>query len=524
METLFRWIHISDIHMGHGDAAHGWDQRLVLEELKRDIGRQLKAQPDPAVDAILVTGDIANTGAGRRPSEYEEAAAWLAGVGEAAGVLPGKIFVVPGNHDVDRSADKDAAVKDLVEALREGVKGFDDALASPGDRALLARRMEKYAEFARAFGPAGAADPLHWTHCFSARSGISVRLLGLNTALLAADDKDYGRLRVGMTQIGQALHDIKDDELVLALSHHPLRGGWVADEAEVEPYLKRHVHALLTGHVHEADSEASRSGSGSSFLRLSAGSAHGDKMPKGIPAGHGYSFGAVVRDDKGRASLRVTPRKWSAKNASFRPDIDNIPEGDKSFAEHDLPSSLALAGAAEGAGAGAKSASKPRALKVVPDEPVPIFLSAAPKDDELREELQHHMVTLRRQKKAVFTHSQEAPAGDERELWIREQVDKARIILLLISKDYVAADEYYEDELMRAVDRHDRGEARVIPILLRKFSFSGEPFAKLQALPRSGKPIENFPGGRDEAMAEIAKEVSKLCAEIRGEPPPLERR
>jgi hypothetical protein len=64
----------------------------------------------------------------------------------------------------------------------------------------------------------------------------------------------------------------------------------------------------------------------------------------------------------------------------------------------------------------------------------------------------------------------------------------------------------------------------VIPILLRKFSFSGEPFAKLQALPRNGKPIENYPGGRDEAMTDIAREVSKLVAEIRGEPPPVERR
>ncbi|NUQ74429.1 MAG: metallophosphoesterase [Polyangiaceae bacterium] len=522
METLFRWIHISDIHMGHGDAGYGWDQRLVLEELKRDIGRQLKAQPEPAVDAIFVTGDIANTGAGRRPNEYEDAAAWLSAVGQAAGVTSDRIFVVPGNHDVDRGADKDAPVKELVSAVREGKRGLDDALASPGERALLATRMQKYLDFANKFGPAGAMDPLLWTHRFAARSGLNVRLLGLNSALLAADDEDYGRLRVGMTQLGRALIDLKDDELVLALAHHPLRGGWVADEAEIEPYLKRHVHALLTGHVHEADSEASRSGSGGSFLRLSAGSAHGDKMPKGIPAGHGYSFGSVVRDDKGRASLRIMPRKWSAKNASFRPDIDNIPEDDRTFAEHALPPSLALsafAGSTEGKARSTPSA----ALPVVPNEPVPIFVSAAPKDDELREELQKHMVTLRRQKKAVFTHSQEAPAGDDRELWIREQVDKARIILLLISKDYVASDEYYEDELMRAVERHDRGEARVIPILLRKFSFSGEPFAKLQALPRNGKPIENFPGGRDEAMTDIAKEVSKLVAQIRGEKPPLER-
>lgn len=521
MDTLFRWIHISDIHMGHGDAAHGWDQRLVLDELKRDIGRQLKAQPEPAVDAIFVTGDIAQTGAGRRPNEYTDAAAWLTSVGEAAGVTPDRIFIVPGNHDVDRGADKDPSVKALVTALRDGTKSLDDALANAGERAMLAKRMEKYIEFARGFGPAGAADPMLWTHPFVARSGLPVRLVGLNTALLAADDQDQGRLRVGMTQLGQALTDVKENELVLALAHHPLRGGWVADEAEIDPYLKRRVHALLTGHVHEADTEASRSGSGGSFLRFTAGSAHGDKMPKGIPAGHGYSLGAVVRDDKGQASLRVTPRKWSTKNAAFRPDMDNIPEGDKTFADHALPPSLELPAPAAPA---IQAASKPSALKVVPNEPVPVFISATLEDDELRKELQNHMKSLSRSKKAVFTHSQEAPAGDERESWVREQIDNARIILLLISKDYVASDDYYEDELMRAVERHDRGEARVIPILARKFFVSSEPFAKLQALPRNKKPIDNYPGGRDEVMTDITKEVSKLIYQIRGEPPPREPR
>lgn len=521
METLFRWIHISDIHMGHGDAAYGWDQRLVLDELKRDIARQIKSQPEPPVDAILVTGDIGNTGAGRRPSEYADAAAWLTGVGEAAGVGPDKIFVVPGNHDVDRGADKDPAVKDLVFAIREGKKSLDDALANPAERAMLASRMQKYIEFARAFAPVGLADPLLWVHRMVARSGLAVRILGLNTALLAADDQDHGNLRAGMTQIGQALTDVNENELVLALGHHPLRGGWLADEAEIEPYIKRHVHALLTGHVHEADTEASRSGAGGSFLRLAAGSAHGDKMPKGIPAGHGYSLGSVVRDDRGSASVRIAPRKWSAKNASFRPDIDNIPEDDRTFAEHPLPKTLVLPAAAAPP---AKGPSKPSAVTFVLREPVPIFISAAPKDDELRDELQKHMVALRRQKKAVFAHSQEAPPGDERESWIRARIDEARIVLLLISKDYVAADEYYEDELMRAVERHDRGEARVIPILLRKFSFSGEPFAKLQALPRSGKPVDRFPAGEDEALAEIAKEVARVVAEMRGEPPPMERR
>ena len=516
METLFRWVHLSDIHIGHGDTTNVHDQRLVLDELRRDVARQIKNQPAPPVDAILVTGDIGNTGAGRKADEYAAATGWLKQVGEAAGVPDERIFVVPGNHDVNRGVDADPEVKALVTALREGTRSLDDALAAPGDRALLARRMEKYLAFAGGFGPAGVDDRLIWTHRLVARSGLPVRLVGLNTALLAAGDDDQGKLRLGMGQIERALVDVKDDELVLALGHHPLR--WLADEAVVEPFLKRRVHALLTGHVHEADAEASRSGAGGSFLRVVAGSAHGDMVP-GAPAGHGYSFGAVVRGDDSKGSVRVTPRKWSAKNASFRPDMDNVPEGGTS-SDHALPASLPLpAASGPAAGSARGAAAAPLAVRVS-GEPVPVFISAAQEDDELRQELQKHMTTLRRQKKAVFTHSQDPLGGDDRARWVAENIEKARIILLLISNDYIAADEYYEDELLRAVERHDQGQARVIPILLRKYHVSGEPFAKLQALPRDGHPVDKHPKGKDEALFRIAYEVSRVVAEMRGEPPP----
>ncbi|MEO5730332.1 MAG: metallophosphoesterase [Byssovorax sp.] len=514
MDTLFRWIHLSDIHTGHGDTTNVWDQRLVLEEIVRDIALQRRSQPEPPFDAVLVTGDIANTGAGRLATEYADAATWLRNVGNAAGAAPEQIYLVPGNHDVDRGADRDDAVKQLVTDLREGKKSLDDALTDPGERAMLARRMARYLDFAGPFAPVGAdADArLHWVHRLVARSGLAVRLVGLNTTLLAAGDDDQGKLRVGMKQLGLAFADIQENELVLAIGHHPLGGGWLADQATLEPWLKRHAHALLTGHVHLADAEESRSGAGSTLLRVVAGSAHGDMTP-GIPAGHGYSFGAVLRDAHGRAHIRITPRKWSEKNAGFRPDVDNVPDG-QGYSDHTLGLSLA-----PGAGI-ASSISKPTAplaVRAIPDEPVSVFISGAPEDDALRVELQKHLVQLRRSKKAVFTNSHEVPPGADKAAWIAAQVSQARIILLLISKDYIGADEYYEDELLRAVERHDRGEARVIPILLRPFRVSGEPFAKLQALPRGQDSVERHPGGRDEAFKSISQELSQVVAAMRGE-------
>lgn len=528
MDTLFRWIHLSDIHTGHGDKAYGWDQGLVLAEIVRDIARQRKAQPDPPIDAVLVTGDIANTGAGRNATEYDDAAAWLRHVGEAAGVTAAQIFLVPGNHDVNRGVDNDDAVKQLVTDLRDGKKSLDDALDDPGQRAMLARRMERYLAFASAFAPAGAVERLHWTHRFVARSGLAVRLIGLNTTLLAAGDDDQGKLRVGMKQIGQAFANMQDNELTLALGHHPLSGGWLADQAAIEPWLKRHVHALLTGHVHAADAEESRSGAGTTFLRVVAGSAHSDKMPAGIPAGHGYSLGAIVRGDDGRAHVRITPRKWSEKNASFRPDVDNVPEN-QTYSDHALALPLSVAKAVT------SSTSKPStstAVTTTPDEPLRAFISVVRANDDAREELQNHLVQLRRSKKVVFKHSLEVPPGVDASAWIAARIDEAQIIFLLISKAYIASDEYYEDQLLRAVERHQRGEVAIIPILLSPYRFSDEPFAGLRFLPirtveeakkygedpivaNNASTVDQYPGGRDKAFEGIAQEVRRTVERLR---------
>jgi predicted MPP superfamily phosphohydrolase len=541
MDTLFRWIHLSDIHTGHGDRAFGWDQSLVLAEIVRDIGLQREREPAPPIDAILVTGDIANTGAGRTPTEYDSATAWLHRVAAAAGVTPAQIFVVPGNHDVDRGADRDDAVKQLVTELREGRKSLDDALTDAAPRAMLAHRMARYLDFAGQFAPVGAtADQrLCWVHRLVAPSGLAVRLVGLNTTLLAAGDDDQGKLRVGMRQIGLAFADLQEGELVLALGHHPLGGGWLFDQPEIEPWLKKHAHALLTGHVHVANAEESRSGAGSSFLRVVAGSAHGDRMPAGIPAGHGYSFGAIVQGDDGAIHARITPRKWSAPNVmGFRPDVDNLPEH-QTYSDHPLRLTRARP---PGLAATTPKATAPldgrHSVKVAPGEPVKVFISSAPEDDALRIELQKHLAGIRRSKLGSFKHSQEAPPGAERAEWIAARLDEAQLILLLISNDYVASDDYYEDQLLRAVARHERGEVRVVPIRLRPFRATGEPFARLQWLPRLYDPSKNdpgdqkkedeynryysvdqYPGGRDSAFEDVVRRLRDIMLFMRGEGP-----
>ena len=112
--------------------------------------------------------------------------------------------------------------------------------------------------------------------------------------------------------------------------------------------------------------------------------------------------------------------------------------------------------------------------------PIRLFYSYSHKDEALRDELEEHLALLKRQGYIVGWHDRRIGAGEE---W-RDQLDKnleeAQIILLLISSSFLASDYCSDIETKRALDRHDKGEAKVIPVLLRAVDWEGAPFARLQ--------------------------------------------
>jgi predicted NACHT family NTPase len=58
--------------------------------------------------------------------------------------------------------------------------------------------------------------------------------------------------------------------------------------------------------------------------------------------------------------------------------------------------------------------------------------------------------------------------------------------------------------MQRALQRHQLGEARVIPIILRPCDWRSAPFGHLQCLPRDGKPVTKW-DNQDEAFQDLAQ-------------------
>ena len=67
--------------------------------------------------------------------------------------------------------------------------------------------------------------------------------------------------------------------------------------------------------------------------------------------------------------------------------------------------------------------------------------------------------------------------------------------------------------MTRALARHEAGEARVIPIILRPATWETSPFSKLQALPTEGRPITSW-RSRDEAFRDVARGIQKIVDKL----------
>jgi O-acetyl-ADP-ribose deacetylase (regulator of RNase III) len=124
---------------------------------------------------------------------------------------------------------------------------------------------------------------------------------------------------------------------------------------------------------------------------------------------------------------------------------------------------------------------------------VDIFVSYSHADEKLRVELGKHLSVLQRQGLISAWNDRMITAGSEWAGAIDDKLNESRIILLLISSDFVHSKYCYDIELQRAMERHERREALVVPVMLRPVLLAGTPFAKLQALPKDARPATEWP-------------------------------
>lgn len=154
---------------------------------------------------------------------------------------------------------------------------------------------------------------------------------------------------------------------------------------------------------------------------------------------------------------------------------------------------------------------------VMPSDAVTVFFSYSHKDEALRDELAKHLEILKWSGEINAWHDRQILPGDEWDREIKDNLNSAQIILLLISSDFIASSYCHDIEIKLAIERHEAEEACVIPVILRRCMWSSAPFGKLQALPKNASPVNdtNTWPTLDDAFTNIAEGIKKAADDVR---------
>lgn len=145
-----------------------------------------------------------------------------------------------------------------------------------------------------------------------------------------------------------------------------------------------------------------------------------------------------------------------------------------------------------------------------------VFISYSHKDEDFKDNLVKHLSPLKRLGLVEEWHDRKISAGDEWDKVISGNLEEANIILLLVSIDFITSKYCYEIELERALERHAKKEAVVIPIVVRNCLWRHTPFAKLQALPKDAKAISSWLD-RDDAFTTVSESIYQIAEQLLAE-------
>jgi tetratricopeptide (TPR) repeat protein/predicted phosphodiesterase len=309
--TGLTWVHLSDWHQ----AKRKFNRKVVLKALIEDIKGREKIDPKlKKIDFIVFSGDAANAA---QPDEYKDAIEDLfKPLLDACQIGPDRLFIVPGNHDLDRDLIPAALQKPLLS--NEEVEPW---WSEEKKRRQLLQPFQAYNGFLT--DCTGQKPPEYCNIGSLSIDGKRVSLIGINSAWMCARHKDeagevsdQGYLCIGEPQIYDSLESISCSDIKIAVLHHPL--DWLApfDLSRNEVHLKRKCNFILHGHAHKPGASAIRDNFGY-YIAIPAGACYDRRMAQNSAYTYSYNF---VHLDFERDSGIVFPRSWSDLNRKWRKD------------------------------------------------------------------------------------------------------------------------------------------------------------------------------------------------------------
>ena len=354
------WLHLSDWHQRGSE----FDRQVVQKALLKDIREREKINPDlQKIDFVIFSGDVAFNG---KADEYQAAKEqFFQPLLDACGLSPKQLFIVPGNHDLDRDEFK-LLPRELTKPLASEAE-VQNWLTDDRRRSRLLEPFQAFTAFVREYTGQEQSDYANIRRMQIGDKEIA--LLGLNSAWMCGRNKakigDKGFVIVGEPQIHSILDDISDADLKIAVLHHPFDWLTEFDCNRIEVRLRQGCDFILRGHQHKTRVEI-MSGTSGDCVIIPAGASYDRRMAENPLYANSYNF---VHLDFNTGNGIVFLRRWSDPRNKWLEDIDSCDGGECKFSLF------------ESASKASSSEKAPQSIKIIPHQIPP-----PPRDFKGREE------------------------------------------------------------------------------------------------------------------------------------------
>lgn len=335
-----RLLLLSDIHFLYCDEYHD-RYRLLKQELLNEMGYYTNSN---AIDALIICGDIASTG---QKSQYTIAEKYFEKILKKLtfqGKKP-RVFVVPGNHDVDRTQYKctrrlfrDTFLNSKEEAencLAEMKKNETSTLK------ILYSPFKSYSEFASKYSSndsiaetiLSGGDSFEGAN-FSSENTLGklndyvVKIVGLNSALIcdSEDIRDAKTMQKGQHKLflPYCSYNVSTEPYIINISvmHHPF--DWMQNGSELNADFDAYFKLQLFGHIH-SQSIYQKDNDEQNPVRIQVGSLQPGDDDSQMHAPRYSIVELSVENDKLHVSIKC--RKWNKPH--FEDDNNSKSSGDK---------------------------------------------------------------------------------------------------------------------------------------------------------------------------------------------------
>lgn len=256
-------IHLSDIHLDSDI------ENLALSEFIRQLVNDLKIHVNEN-SILCISGDLVDKGGGKISAANPINKFWeifVMPIIQAIPYLKGRVFVVPGNHEVQRAdVNEFAAIGIKTQLANEtAVNNFYE-----NNRSKL-KHLEHLRNFIEFQNDKLSDYPgFTYNNFYMAGSLIvgeqNIGVVCLNSAWTCFGDVPKGDVILSIKQLEDALEVVAGADIKIVIIHHPIEYFKEYEVSQIRTLLASNSDVLLTGHVHDYELMQCQSITGSLFI------------------------------------------------------------------------------------------------------------------------------------------------------------------------------------------------------------------------------------------------------------------